>query len=297
MRTTKRFTPKVLDRFRVQGRGKGIFEDYVPWHRVSRGDPASQGRSHLQVWQGRQHELLSDKEWVGLMFAIMTPGVVDIREQFPLSLESSRHELSHYDIRITGDFPGTLELARNLGFKRPMTYGEGQPAPWVMTTDLLITFELASVQKQLLAVAFKTANEISKRRVHELLAIEKAYWDARGAQWILITPSQYDLQVALRLRDSIPHALGPTVNPTLIAKALDVTIQNQGNSLTRILQEIIPFAGDMTAAQGAFWQGVWQGIIPISLRRGWRPHLPVHLLSHEDFLDLNPIASRRSAWL
>jgi len=297
MRTTKRFTPKVLDRFRAQGRGTGIFDDYKPWHRVSRGDPASRGRSHLQKWQGRQHELLSDKEWVGLMFAIMTPGVVDIREQFPLSLEPSRHELSHYDIRITGDFPGTLELARNLGFKRPMTYGEGQSAPWVMTTDLLIALDRASGEKQLLAVAVKTANGASNKRALQLLAIEKAYWNVRGVKWILITPRQYDHQVALRLRDSIPHALSPSADAWLIAKAQSVTIQHQGYSLTRILHEIIFFAGDMTAAQGAFWQGVWQGIIPIDLRRGWRPHLPVHLLPYENFLELNPIASRRTAWI
>lgn len=297
MRTTKRFTPKVLDRFRAQRRGTGIFDDYKPWHRVSRGDPASRGRSHLQRWQGRQHELLSDKEWVGLMFAIMTPHVVDIREQFPLSIEPSRHELSNYDIRIVGDFPGTDKIARKLGFKHPRTHGDGQSVPWVMTTDLLITFELASGEKQLLAVAFKAAGEEYKKRTHELLALEKAYWQERNVEWLLITPQQYNHQVALRLRDSIPHALSPSADAGLIAKALAVTIQHQGYSLTRILQEIIPFAGDMTAAQGAFWQGVWQGIIPVDLRRGWRPHLPVHLLPHEDFLDLNPIASRRSAWL
>ena len=62
MRTTKRFTPAVLDRFKREGRGTGIFQDYIPWHKVSRGDPASSGRSHLVIWRSRLRELLSDGE-------------------------------------------------------------------------------------------------------------------------------------------------------------------------------------------------------------------------------------------
>ncbi len=68
MRTEKRFTPKVLERFRREGRGTGTYSDYTPWHRVSRGDPSSKGRSHLIVWMDRQRELLSDQEWGGAEF-------------------------------------------------------------------------------------------------------------------------------------------------------------------------------------------------------------------------------------
>ena len=85
MRTEKRFTPKVLERFQREGRGTGTYTDYVPWHRVSRGDPSSKGRSHLIVWMDRQRELLSDHEWGGLNFAGLVPGLIDLAEQFPIS--------------------------------------------------------------------------------------------------------------------------------------------------------------------------------------------------------------------
>lgn len=77
MRTTKRFTPDVLDRFRREGRGTGVYTEYIPWHRVSRGDPASRGRSHLLNWRGRQRELLSDGELVMTLFVTMLPGIDD----------------------------------------------------------------------------------------------------------------------------------------------------------------------------------------------------------------------------
>ena len=108
MRTEKRFTPTVLERFSKEGRGTGTYADYTPWHRVSRGDPSSIGRSHLIVWRDRQRELLSDQEWSGLNFAGLVPNLVDLTEQFPLSQDSSSHELSRWHVGFeTNQFPGT----------------------------------------------------------------------------------------------------------------------------------------------------------------------------------------------
>ena len=122
MRTTKRFTPTTLARFLKIGRGTGTFGNYIPWHRVGRGDPSSCGRSHLQMWKGRQRELLSDGEWVGLFFAASMENLIDLTEQFPLSLESGRHEMSAYLADISSSlYPGTLEIAKRLGIKHPKT--------------------------------------------------------------------------------------------------------------------------------------------------------------------------------
>lgn len=81
MRTTKRFTPKVLARFKCQGRGTDTHQNYVPWHRVSCGDPASSGRSHLLMWRERLRELLLDGEHVAQLFATMLAYVDDVLEQ------------------------------------------------------------------------------------------------------------------------------------------------------------------------------------------------------------------------
>ena len=84
MRTTKRFSPTVIARFLRQGRGEGIYEEYIPWHRVSRGDPASAGRSHLLMWRHRLRELLSDGELGEQLFATMLQNLDDSLEQFKL---------------------------------------------------------------------------------------------------------------------------------------------------------------------------------------------------------------------
>ena len=116
MRITKRFTPTVLARFFKLGRGSGTFKNYIPWHRVGRGDPSSSGRSHLQMWNGRQRELLSDGEWVGLFFTISMKNLIDLTEQFPLSLDGDTHEISAYRADTSpSTYPGTLEIAKRLG--------------------------------------------------------------------------------------------------------------------------------------------------------------------------------------
>lgn len=297
MRTTKRFTPQLLERFRRQGRGQGTFEDYIPWHRVGRGDPASRGRSHLQQWNGRQRELLSDHEWSMLLFSMMLTNLVDIREQFPLSKEVGLHELSEYQPNVARKlFPGTLEIAKCLGIKHPFTTGDGTSDNWVPSTDLLLTLEGTDGTLELLAIAIKLTKELNKKRTMELLAIEQEYWTARGVTWLLITPDQYDERVALTLRMTMPWAVGNAVNHSAKSAALKAANQYHGRSLTHVLDKLSSVLGDVDYAQRAFWQGVWSSHIPLDLRRGWRPHQPVVLLDTSSFRSLNPIQMRRSAW-
>src|SRR5687768_17430801 len=96
MRTTKRFTPKVIARFDRQARGQGTYESYAPWHQVTRGDPASSGRSHLLNWRGRLRHYLSDGELGAHLFASMLPDLDDCLEQYPLTTEDAPHALAAY---------------------------------------------------------------------------------------------------------------------------------------------------------------------------------------------------------
>lgn len=298
MRTTKRFTPQLLERFRRQGRGQGTFEDYIPWHRVGRGDPASRGRSHLQQWNGRQRELLSDHEWGILLFSSMLTNLVDIREQFPLVQESNLHELSAYQHNGSRQhFPGTLEIAKNLGIKHPMTTGDGRSDTWTPSTDLLLTLKRADGAMELVAIAVKESKDLTKKRKKELLLLEQSYWAVRGVAWIVITPSQYDKRVALTLRMAMPWALGAAVSEADRQFASKTANQYSGLPLTQLLEKLSTSFGDIDRAQRAFWQGVWSTHIPLDLRRGWRPHQPVAFLDLEPFMSLNPIAMRRSAWI
>lgn len=296
MRKTKRFTPDLLDRYKKIGRGSGTFENFVPWHRVSRSDPSSIGRSHLQFWNGRHREFLSDGEWIVFMFCTMLQNIIDIREQFPLQYEDGINELSAYGVCYGGYYPTTHEIASALGYKHPLVHGNGRSATWVMTTDMLLTLTRSDGSYYLLAVAHKPINYLEKKRTSQLLEIERTYWEARNVEWLLITPDEYTKAVALTLRNACPWGLSIPAQTSHIQEVVEKIHRFNGLSLTTCLIYFAESFGSMDLAQRAFWQCVWSGKTPIDLTRGWRPSTPIRLISSEEFWHFNPIASRRSSW-
>lgn len=295
MRKTKRFTPQTLERFKKNRRGCGIYSSYMAWHQVTRGDPSSRGLSHIQRLNERQVDLLSNGELVCLYFASMLPDLIDVREQFPLSLHISRHELYQYDSNVCEDFPGTVDLAKELGVKHPMTHGGGESTNWIISTDLLLTLD-ESGSKKMLAISVKALEKLTNRK-HELLSIERAYWQKRHVEWILITPSEFDQRVALRLRDTAPWGLGIKSSYDELKMASEVSFEMQGQPLQNVLSKLTLRLYSHEVAQRAFWQGVWSGKILLDLRRGWRPHEPIQLLTVEEFSELNPILAMRTRWI
>lgn len=296
MRTTKRFTPAVLRRFVHQGRGTGIFDTYKAWHQVSRGDPASRGRSHIQLLKGQQLDYLSDGEWVVGLFSAMVPGLLDLRPQFPLSLEPAQHELAAYSANFTNAWaPGTRELARRLGIVHPVVRGHSEKADWVPSTDLLLT--VASERGPLLlAISAKPNNDWRTPRQLELLSLEQAYWRAREVDWLLITPDEYRKAVGLTLRRTAQWALGPSASDKDLRTAVAVAHKLQPRSERFVVETLAHLLGDIGRAQNALWQAVWSARLPVDLDRGWRTHLPLCYLDLAAFHAQNPIVSRRSAW-
>ncbi len=249
------------------------------------------------MWKDRQRELLSDGEWVCLLFGTLLNTVKDVREQLKLSLDDSPHELEHYDARYTGQsFPGTRSIASRLGIKHPRVTGEGRSSDWIMTTDQLVLLQGMDGHLELLAVSYKPDCEALTKRNRQLLSIEAAYWAARSVQWILITPDLFEESVGVTLRRTAPWGLGAPVSPAAIRAAVIITEQFLGHSLNFTLDALKNQLGDIDLAQRAFWQAVWCGALPVDLRRGWRPHLPIELLDPAGFIALNPVASRRSSW-
>lgn len=298
MRTEKRFTPKVLERFLREGRGTGSYADYTPWHRVSRGDPSSKGRSHLIVWRNRQRELLSDQEWSGLNFAGLIPNLVDLAEQFPLNQESAPHDLSRWHV---GEglklFPGTREIAEMLGIKHPTLTDGAETHIWTSTTDLLLILRNQRERLELLAVSCKPSSVLTER-AKELLLLEKTYWAQRGVDWLLITPEQYEKSVALTLRRTSPWGFDDLASEREIRIACQTARSMPWHPYSDVIHHLTGSFGGETqrnAAQRALWQAVWRGLLPVDLRRGWRPSQPLTLLSVEAFASLNPILARRSA--
>ena len=299
MRKTKRFTPKLFKKYENLGRGTGTFEKYIPFHRVGRSDPSSRGRSHLELWRNRHRELLSDGELVAFLFSTMLPNVIDIREQFPLNYDSGIHELNDYNVSISKDyFRGTQEICNELGYRHPSVNGNGKgdSAPWPMTTDLLLTIKDQTNQFYLLAISCKDKNFKLQNRDRILQEIERQYWLDRGVNWLLITPNIYAQSTALTLRRNLVWGLAEPVTTDILDYVALAINHNIGTSFTNIINHLSLKLNNYELSQRAFWQSVWTGIVPMDLRRGWRPHLPIDLLTPNEFWLLNPIASGRTAW-
>jgi TnsA endonuclease N terminal len=295
MRQRKRpTTPRLLDLFRRQERGLGTHAEYVAWHRVRRSDPPSPGRSHLHRFNARQLDLMSDLELIGFLFVTQLPGLLDIREQFPLSLLDAPHELAAYDIaRAGGAYPGTLRVARELGRRHPHVHDEQTREPKVLSTKHLLTLQNPDGRRSLLAVSYQWRRA---KRMSAAAEIERLYWQARDVPWMLVTRDEFDRRVGLTLRRTACWALSPPAPSDDLEAALTMAYAMQGRSLTALMQRLFHALGDMDRAQCAFWQCVWRGLLPLDLRRGWRPTEPLQLMPHDRWIALNPIASRRSAW-
>lgn len=296
MRTTKRFTPEVLRRFEREGRGKGILFEYLSWHRVSRSDPSSIGRSHITFREGFEHDQLSDLEH-SLLFAAVSTQPEDIRFQLPLHLRPHTHELNEYEgVSIPGTFPGTLDIAEELGIKAPVLRSSQETKEWISSTDMVLTYLQRYEMPRLIAISGKYPNDLLERRKLELLRIECEYWTRRGVIWLLITIDEFERRVRETLMRSMAWGLIPTASPQKLNEATTIAMENVGQSLTYVLRRIEAHCGDHSAAQQFFWQSVWHGALRYNLRTGWRPHLPVWTVSEAQFTAFNPILSRRSAW-
>lgn len=291
------FNVQTLTRFTALGRGIGTGESYLPWHRVTKSDPSSRGRSHLQTWQGRQRELLSEGELVAFLFSTMLPGVIDIREQFPLSASPCRHEMNDYQIGACSTlYPGTLELALQLGIKHAMVSDGETRVPWTPTTDLLITLRQPNGGIDFIAVAVKPAKECHNPAVLRRLSLERQYWLERGVQWLLVNETLYDPLVAATLKNTRAWALAPQADLPIADWLCErINVFNR-RSLTHILDEATARWKNKAAVQCAFWHTVWCGRLPFDLKRSWRPSTPFRALTPAQFWHGNPIYCRRSAW-
>jgi TnsA endonuclease N terminal len=293
-----RFTPARLAKWHEQGRGTGTLDDYVPWHQVTRSDPASRGRSHLifNARLGRQHHFLSDLEKIVFGLAMMMPGIADVQEQSPLALDATTEGQEHFGTARRCD--GTVAVARELGVRHPTVHGAGETAPWVMTTDLLLLVRRKENEPERIAVSVKSADGMDSPRSRELLAIEREYWRCRQVDWLLVTPHEYGAGVGDAVRAALPWAVGVMpCGASLLAGCASLRRRIVNRPLHEAVGIIRAALGvDAPTAQAALWQSVWQGTVPLDLSRPVRPSERLQLLSEQAFWQQNPIVARRSAW-
>ena len=285
---------RLLDRFQREQRGIGTHADYTAWRQVRRCDAPSRGRSHLHVFGGRQVDLMSDLELAGFLFATQMPDLLDLREHFPLARQAAPHELWTYDVRFAAaTCRGSVQLARELRVRHPTRQGPAGPVADVLVTHQLLTLT-GRPSPTLLAVSYR-------RRFNgwrsPKLSIEAGYWAERSVQWLLVTDKELPASISLTLRRAACWALGPPARPEDIERAATIATSAAGRSLSWVLSVLARELGGLDVANHAFWQAVWQGHVPLDLRRGWRPQSPLEFLSPEAWSWQNPLRAGRSAWI
>lgn len=158
---------------------------------------------------GRLRHFLSDNELVVFALTLML-GPEDLREQFPLALESHPIERMAYEPTSVPTWtPGTLEIARELGIKHPDTRGQGKVADWVLTTALVVTLRMPNGRRSLVAIAVKQEGELKNKRTLEKLRIEREYWVRQEVNWLLITPEMINRESTETIKASMPWVLSP----------------------------------------------------------------------------------------
>lgn len=124
----------------------------------------------------------------------------------PKSEEQSHHFLSYnealaYSIyafstkveRIYDQYPllpvtKTIAIANELGIRHPRYPVTNVYA--VMSSDLIVRYKTGEI----IAIAVKPENQLSKKRVKEKLAIEKAFWEVNNTKWSVLTDTKLRIQ-------------------------------------------------------------------------------------------------------
>ena len=176
------------------GHGQGSGDSYVPF--LSRYD-ASRGSFRFgepSILCSRNHQLLGKLELGWLHIWAMCPGVVEIREQYPL-------------------FPRerTREIATKLNLRHPR-YPDNR-TDLVLTTDLLV-FVRRRHRLFTIACAVKPAEHLRRKPVQRTLAIEREYWRDKADKFLVLTDSMLPRRLSAVLDWLYPALLKPFELPT-----------------------------------------------------------------------------------
>lgn len=164
--TFQGLTQKQIDDRIKAGRGAGNKELYKPF--IYTREVSSLGRSHRVYGHKcqRVHHLLSDLELAVFMILDWSPGVLDIREQFPLRTQD------------------TVAIAAEL----KIPHRTFKSTPQVLSSDFLVDFD--DIEQPQIALQVKYSADLSTPETVERLAIEHAYWKAKGVRWAVVTEKE-----------------------------------------------------------------------------------------------------------
>ncbi|WP_077339689.1 TnsA endonuclease C-terminal domain-containing protein [Pseudocolwellia agarivorans] len=215
-----------------EGRGSGQHAEYKPWITVR--DLPSDGRVHRVFGHKSQrtHHLLSDIELAVFLLLEWHQDVLQIREQFPLEIET------------------TQQIALESGIDHPSLSGVKQ----YMSSDFLVNSQDPKQSKFVLQA--KQSEALDDARTIEKLELERRYWQLKEVPWFLITerdipetviknikwlyPAQrdeIDMELLIQRVDYYDHHFSKNPNKNIIdiCKNLDIAYELQvGESLAEV---------------------------------------------------------------
>ena len=171
---------KKIDRYTKEGRGQGKKENYKPWLTVQ--DFASDGRvSRCFSWKTeRLHEFMSDNELRYFYLMLWADNVIDIREQYPIL-----------------DRNTAMKISEEKNIKYPVDVKS--KTPLILTTDFMLTV-LKDGKEINVARTIKPWKDLDKKRVIEKLEVERAYYEANGVDWGIVTEKEIPKIFALNVK-------------------------------------------------------------------------------------------------
>lgn len=254
---------------KLKTRGQGYGKDYEPFLKIHELSSRGESVRIRSATVGRTHHLLSGIELLAFLTFDQNDSTIDLREQFPLPIET------------------TLDICQNLGIRHPQIRGELT----VVTTDLLIDFREGSQ----LALSVKPSSKLSKHRVLEKLQIEKFYWESRGVDWKVMT----EKEMPSTLRENLTW-LQPYLSLDQ-AKSFQIGATDVSDLLHRISQEpAAPIArlcgklDDLYSLEGGLHLSMLRYAVAHRLVRGPLDK-PFHSWTYGDLSVMDSIGSKKEA--
>lgn len=149
-----------------EGRGQGYLKDYKPWLTIR--DVNSKGRSHRVFGHTTQrtHHLLSDLQLAIFLLLDWNPLITDIREQFPLPLNT------------------TLEISEEAQISHPKVKNALQ----TISSSFYVTSQ--STNQTNFVIRTKYTNSLQDERIIEKLELERRYWKSTDTPWYMLTEKE-----------------------------------------------------------------------------------------------------------
>lgn len=252
---------RIESRTAEDRRGTGEGPRYISYDDVYGNHQDAYMVRYPSTLTGRTMKFHSQREYRAGLAAHLEPGVVDIREQYPLPLEA------------------TVRLAESLGVRHPVAPGTGSPA--VIVQAMLVVHRRDGLDVfDARAVAAEDAKE-RKGLAADKLKIQEAYWDSQEVRWSIVPEQALTAALEsnachfLRMHDLASDPLLRGSLDGLADRLLAAIAGGSGGTVGEAMLQVRASCGcTQNAMMGAFAHLIMRGAVAIDLQQVFSTSLP-----------------------